>query len=64
MIQLGKLTQYGAAPQKATMKLVWNGAENTTYFYNNNDLLAKVFGRTPTDFSYADSSNGISNVYF
>jgi hypothetical protein len=45
------------------MKLAWDGA-NYHYFYSSNDLLAKVYGKTPTDFSYADSSSGVSNIYF
>ena len=41
----------------------WDSADNSTYFYQGASILAKVFGRRPTEFSYADSSSGISKVY-
>ena len=57
LIQLGDLlTSSGVTMQ-------WDSADNSTYFYQGASILAKVFGRRPTEFSYADSSSGISKVY-
>jgi Calx-beta domain/RTX calcium-binding nonapeptide repeat (4 copies) len=57
LIQLGdSLTSSGVTMQ-------WDSADNSTYFYQGASILAKVFGRRPTEFSYADSSSGISKVY-
>ena len=57
MIQLGNaLTSTG-------ITLQWGGGDNSTYFYQGSSILAKVFGKTPTDFTYADSSSGMGKVY-
>jgi hypothetical protein len=60
------MIQLGVGLAQGSIKMEWNGAENTTYVYNgltNGSLIAKIFGKTPTDFSFANSSNGVTNVY-
>ena len=57
------MIQLGASVSSSSMKLQWAGEENTTYFYNGSTMIAKVYGKKPTDFTYADSSSGVSNVY-
>lgn len=57
------MIQLGASLSSSSMKLQWAGEENTTYFYNGSTMIAKVYGKTPTDFTYADSSSGLNKVY-
>ena len=57
------MIQLGASVSSSSMKLQWAGEENTTYFYNGSTMIAKVYGKTPTDFTYADSSSGLNKVY-
>ena len=57
MIQLGSsLTSSGVTMQ-------WDSADNSTYFYNGTNVIGKVYGKRPTDFTYSDSTNGVSKVY-
>ena len=57
MIQLGStLTSTGVTMQ-------WDSADNSTYFYNGTSVIGKVYGKRPTDFTYSDSTNGVSKVY-
>ena len=57
------LIQLGSSLSSSSVRLQWSGEENTTYFYNGSSIVGKVFGKTPTDFTYADSSSGVSKVY-
>ena len=57
MIQLGStLTSTGVTMQ-------WDSADNSTLFYNGSSIIGKVYGKRPTEFTYSDSSNGVSKVY-
>jgi len=57
MIQLGStLTSSGVTMQ-------WDSADNSTYFYNGSSVIGKVYGKRPTEFTYSDSTNGVSKVY-
>jgi len=57
------MIQLGSALTSTGITLQWGGEDNSTYFYQGSSILAKVFGKTPTDFTYADSSSGMSKVY-
>ena len=57
MIQLGStLTSSGVTMQ-------WDSADNSTLFYNGSSIIGKVYGKRPTEFTYSDSTNGVSKVY-
>jgi len=57
MIQLGStLTSSGVTMQ-------WDSADNSTLFYNGSSVIGKVYGKRPTEFTYSDSTNGVSKVY-
>ena len=57
MIQLGStLTSSGVTMQ-------WDSADNSTYFYNGTSAIGRVYGKRPTEFTYSDSTNGVSKVY-
>jgi len=57
------MIQLGSSLTSAGISLQWGGEDNITYFYQGSNILGKVFGKTPTDFTYADSSSGLSKVY-
>jgi hypothetical protein len=57
------MIQLGSSLSSSSIKLQWAGEENATYFYNGSSFIGKVYGKTPTDFTYADSSSGVSKVY-
>ena len=57
------LIQLGATLTSAGITTSWSGEDKVTSFYSGSSLLAQVYGKTPTDFTYADSSNGIAKVY-
>jgi hypothetical protein len=41
----------------------WDSADNSTLFYNGSSVIGKVYGKRPTEFTYSDSTNGVSKVY-
>ena len=57
------LIQLGDSLNPSGITKTWSGEDNITSFYNGSSLLAQVFGKTPTDFTYADSSNGVTKVF-
>jgi len=57
------MIQLGANLSDAGITKSWSGEDKITSFYSGSSLLAQVYGKTPTDFTYADSSNGMSKVY-
>ena len=57
------MIQLGAALTPSAVTMQWVSNENSTYFYNGSISIGKVFGKLPTDFTYADSINGVAKVY-
>ena len=59
MIQLDK----SIVSRQKDIKLAFNGFTKSTSFTLDSKVIATVYGKQPTDFSYAISSDGVSNVY-
>lgn len=57
------MIQLGSALTSSAVTMLWESDENTTYFYAGSISIGKVFGKLPTDFTYADSINGVAKVY-
>ena len=48
---------------EADVTKVFDGLNNCTLFKKGNDVLASVYGTNPNDWSFADESDGIKNVF-
>jgi len=55
--------QLASGLSESDVKLVFDGLNNSTLFKVNGATIASVFGTNPNDFSFAASSDGVSNVF-
>ncbi|WP_196757561.1 hypothetical protein [Prochlorococcus marinus] len=47
----------------ADVQVVFDGFNNSTTFMKGSETLASVYGTNPLDFSFAQQSEGIDNVF-
>ena len=57
------MIQLGSALTSSGVTMQWDSADNSTLFYNGSSVIGKVYGKRPTEFTYSDSTNGVSKVY-
>ncbi len=57
------LIKLGSGLTESDVKLVTNGFDTTTEFMKGSETLATVYGLTSNDFSFANESDGIDNVF-
>ena len=57
------LIKLGSGLTESDVKLVTNGFDTTTEFMKGSEKLATVYGLTSNDFSFANQSDGIDNVF-
>ena len=55
--------QLGDGLTEADVQLKFEGFNNTTLFMKGSETLASVYGTNPTDFSFAQQSEGIDNAF-
>ena len=55
--------QLGDGLTEAEVQLKFDGFNNTTLFMKGSETLASVYGTNPTDFSFAQQSEGIDNAF-
>ena len=57
------MIQLGSTLASSGVTMQWDSADNSTLFYNGTSVIGKVYGKRPTEFTFSDSTNGVSNVY-
>ena len=55
--------QLGDGLTDADVQLVFDGFNNSTSFKKGSETLASVYGTNPNDFSFAQQSEGLDNVF-
>lgn len=55
--------QLGAGLGQTDITASWDANSNSTLFQNGTNILASIYGITPTQFSFSPDSNGVNNVY-